>query len=131
MSSFEAKKILRYGQVIRIHGSTKGIIISKGFLQKSVFYQQYKLFSKINNYRESLFQVLPKGSFEIHDEFMKSNNDNDKDLFLNRMKTELDQYFSFVKNLITQKDISVTYVEVCFQPISRKMLFRDNNWKII
>lgn len=103
MSSFEAKKILRYGQVIRIHGSTKGIIISKGFLQKSVFYQQYKLFSKINNYRESLFQVLPKGSFEIHDEFMKSNNDNDKDLFLNRMKTELDQYFSFVNSKINEE----------------------------
>jgi inositol 1,4,5-triphosphate receptor type 1/inositol 1,4,5-triphosphate receptor type 3 len=75
---FAASKsdVLRYGQIIRIHGNfpdwRKGLLLAKGFTDSNVYYETYQRFASLNNYRESLFQILPRGSFEIHDEFQKA-----------------------------------------------------------
>jgi inositol 1,4,5-triphosphate receptor type 1/inositol 1,4,5-triphosphate receptor type 3 len=34
-------------------------------------YMHYNDLSSINNYRDSLFVVLPSGMFDIHDEYLK------------------------------------------------------------
>lgn len=90
-------QVLRYGQIIRVHGnyqdSKKGLLTAKGFTDSNVYYLTYQNFSILNNYRESLFQVLPRGSFEIHDEFQKETTTlKDKDILSLRLKTEADQY---------------------------------------
>lgn len=84
--------VLRYGQVIRVHLEKKekrgGVLVAKGFTDRSVSLMRYQHFKCIPNYRESLFQVLPRGTFEIHDEFQKTRDENAKQ----RMKTEQDQF---------------------------------------
>lgn len=42
------------------------------FTDNNVYYMNYEQFESINNYRESLFQILPRGAFDIHDEYLKS-----------------------------------------------------------
>ncbi|CAD8193240.1 unnamed protein product [Paramecium pentaurelia] len=93
---------LRYGQIVRIQ-SDYGMIVTKGYTQTNVYYMTYTNLAKISNFRESLFQVLPKGSFEIHDEFMKSHKKANQDLLDQRLKTELNQYFSFVETKMDEE----------------------------
>lgn len=73
----EGKKqgYLRFGQIIRIHGhkclqiegdkeEIRGMITVKGFTDKDAKYTTFQSFTNCNFYRQSLFQILPKGGFE-------------------------------------------------------------------
>lgn len=81
-------KTLKYGQLIKIERvfddqQMNGIICAKGFVDNSVNVLIYDLQDQLNNYRETLFQILPRGSFEIHDEYFKKNkSERKKDLTL-------------------------------------------------
>ena len=44
----------------------------------------------MNNYRESLFEILPRANFEIHDESLKRNDVAAE--FHDRLKTELENF---------------------------------------
>ncbi|CAD8077595.1 unnamed protein product [Paramecium sonneborni] len=48
-----------------------GIIIAKGFLDPNAYYMQIDDLRKANNFRDSLFTILPRGTFELHDEYLK------------------------------------------------------------
>jgi hypothetical protein len=71
MASRKSDIYLRYGQIIRIHGNecdqNKGLMVVKGFTDLDARYMTYSRFTEIKNYREGLFQILPKGIFEIHE----------------------------------------------------------------
>lgn len=51
----------------------------------------------INNYRESLFEVLPKGSFEINDEMNSQKVEAKKAESAPRAKTEEEQFKAIVR----------------------------------
>lgn len=63
--------------MVRLHGKfddeKKGLIMAKGFTDSNTYFMTYENFPQINNYRESLFQILPRGALDIHDEYIKSN----------------------------------------------------------
>jgi hypothetical protein len=71
--SKEQKKesLLRFGQIIRIHGhrcladsnDQRGMIIAKGFTDPDAKYVTFDTFRNCKFYRQSLFEILPKGSF--------------------------------------------------------------------
>jgi len=70
------EEYLRYGQIIRIHGNEtgekRGLIAVKGFTDVDAMYIVFEQFRNIEFYRQGLFQVLPRGVFEIHDEVQRS-----------------------------------------------------------
>ena len=93
---------LTYGQTIRIHcvfsengEETNGVITSKSFTDPTLYYQTYRTFKTITNYRESLFQILPKSSFDINDEMNKASVDKQAGL-RGRAKTEREQFEAIV-----------------------------------
>ena len=67
---------MRFGQIVRIHGHSladdkdngseamRGMIVAKGFTDPDAKYQTFSEFRNCKFYRQSLFQVLPKGIFE-------------------------------------------------------------------
>ena len=38
------------------------------FTDPNMYYQIYQNFEEVNFYRESLFQILPKSNFDMHDQ---------------------------------------------------------------
>ena len=64
---------MKFGQIVRIHGhrlaedteSKRGMIVAKGFTDPDARYMTFDTFRNCQFYRQSLFQVLPKGNFEI------------------------------------------------------------------
>jgi hypothetical protein len=77
MTNVKKEEYLRYGQIIRIHGNEagdkRGLITVKGFTDLDAMYIVFDKFRNINVYRQGLFQILPRGVFEIHDEVLRSN----------------------------------------------------------
>ena len=70
---------LAYGDIIRIYCSlqdnrdgnkTGGFLISKGFADTNIYFLKSGKFTQFE-LRNSLFEVLPYSSFEIHDEAKK------------------------------------------------------------
>lgn len=63
---------MRFGQIIRVHGhrladsqdGRRGMIVAKGFTDPDAKYMTFETFRLCKFYRQSLFQVLPKGIFE-------------------------------------------------------------------
>lgn len=43
------------------------------FTDPNIYYQKYQEFDKVNLYRESLFQILPRSNFDMHDQMMQTN----------------------------------------------------------
>ena len=43
-------------------------LITLRFTDSNIYYQKYGEFENVNLYRESLFQVLPRSNFDIHDQ---------------------------------------------------------------
>lgn len=62
----------------------------------------YTNIQQLLNYRESLFQVLPRGSFEIHDEYHKSS-ESSKEVLELRLRTEADQYKLVIQNKMNEE----------------------------
>jgi hypothetical protein len=69
------EEYLRFGQIVRIHGNKcleeeregevmGGMITVKGFTDKDAKYTTFSQFKDCEFYRQSLFQILPKGAFE-------------------------------------------------------------------
>ncbi len=70
--------------MVRIHGVNinkekmpQGLIIAKGYIlsqfsftDSNIYYQTYEKFEEVNFYRESLFQILPKSNFDLHDQYL-------------------------------------------------------------
>ena len=44
------------------------------FTDPNVYYQTYENYDEVNFYRESLFQILPKSNFDLHDQLMNDEN---------------------------------------------------------
>lgn len=72
------EEYLRFGQIIRIHGhkclqtdndkeEIRGMITVKGFTDKDAKYTTFLSFRNCEFYRQSLFQILPRGQFEKAD----------------------------------------------------------------
>ena len=40
------------------------------FTDPNVYYQNYENYDEVNFYRESLFQMLPKSNFDLHDQLL-------------------------------------------------------------
>ncbi len=40
------------------------------FTDPNVYYQTYQNYDEVNFYRESLFQILPKSNFDLHDQLL-------------------------------------------------------------
>ena len=80
MSKDKKEEFMRFGQIIRIHGhrlagakdDKRGIIIAKGFTDPDAKYVTFETFRMCKFYRQSLFQVLPKGPFENIDSNMSA-----------------------------------------------------------
>lgn len=115
---------LAYGDIIRIYCtlqdiqdknqqrvSTKiaGFLLSKGFADNNIYFLKSKKFTEFE-FRNSLFEILPYSSFEIHDENLNrlkqlnknsqesaSKNQDDENI-KSRMETEKEQF----KNKITK-----------------------------
>ena len=72
MSKPKKEEFLRFGQIIRIHGhrclneenEERGMIAAKGFTDPDANYMTFTEFRNCKFYRQSLFQILPKGPFE-------------------------------------------------------------------
>ena len=76
MSKEKKEEFMRFGQIVRIHGHSladdknnetepaRGMIVAKGFTDPDAKYQTFANFRNCKFYRQSLFQVLPKGVFE-------------------------------------------------------------------
>ncbi|CAD8053653.1 unnamed protein product [Paramecium sonneborni] len=96
---------LKYGSIVRIQGKTdsggQGFISAKGFFDKAVYYQTYEDLNDLNNFREGLFQLLPRGSFEIHDEYYKMKAKNKGLLY--RVKSEKEQYLAMIENKMNEE----------------------------
>lgn len=71
-----SEEIVKYGDIVSIHGllpkpghlpedEIKGLLISKGFTDPNLYFA-YGHLEGVG--RQELFRVLPKSSFEIHDE---------------------------------------------------------------
>lgn len=43
------------------------------FTDPNIYYQKYNDFKDVNLYRESLFQILPRSNFDMHDQLMQPN----------------------------------------------------------
>jgi hypothetical protein len=79
-----SEEIIKYGDIVSIHGmlpnlsdpskEIKGLLISKGFTDTNLFFAYDNL---ENISRQELFRVLPKSSFEIHDEATSNEEDAD------------------------------------------------------
>jgi hypothetical protein len=41
------------------------------FTDSNIYYQTYEQFDEVNFYRESLFQILPKSNFDLHDQYLE------------------------------------------------------------
>ena len=39
-----------------------------------MYYQTYENYDEVNFYRESLFQILPKSNFDLHDQLQNDEN---------------------------------------------------------
>lgn len=73
-------RTLAYGDIIRIYCSlqdnrdggnkTGGFLMSKGFADANIYFLKSEKFTEFE-LRNSLFEVLPYSSFEIHDEAKK------------------------------------------------------------
>ncbi|EAR82683.2 MIR domain protein (macronuclear) [Tetrahymena thermophila SB210] len=99
--------ILRYGQVIEICGinqNHKGLLYSKGWTDRNICFVESKNLSDVSNKRECFFRILPKGTFYIHDEYSKSN-EQDKLLLESRLARELKNY----ENLVIQMNGTVVH----------------------
>ncbi|KAM3147677.1 hypothetical protein pb186bvf_000005 [Paramecium bursaria] len=94
---------LRYGYIVRItcnyEYNAKGCLTSKGFIDTSVYFQSYDNLKEANNFRECLFQILPRGSFEIHDEYEKLKTEG----LSQRLQSEKEQYNNIVKNKLKEE----------------------------
>lgn len=55
----------------------------------------------INNFRDGIFQILPRGSFEIHDEYLKGMDKSPS--LQQRMKSEKEQYFNMIDNKMNEE----------------------------
>ena len=89
MSKEKKEEFMRFGQIIRIHGhrladaksNKRGMIVAKGFTDPDAKYMTFNTFQFCEFYRQSLFQVLPKGIFEtpgpkLSDEEVKKLEEN-------------------------------------------------------
>ena len=73
---------MKYGQGIIIEGfKTEGVdtgyLTAQGFADVNVKYETSDDILFFKNYRNSLFQILPKGNFELSDELEKALIDNE------------------------------------------------------
>ncbi|CAD8049274.1 unnamed protein product [Paramecium sonneborni] len=111
---------LRYGSFIRIGGkgnnATKGIITSKGFFDHAVYFQTYEDMDDINNFRDGIFQILPRGSFEIHDEYLKGMDKSPS--LQQRMKSEKEQYFNMIDNKMNEEHVESGQYLACSEECS-------------
>ncbi|CAD8133692.1 unnamed protein product [Paramecium octaurelia] len=111
---------LRYGSFIRIAGKgnsgTKGIITSKGFFDHAVYFQTYEDMDDINNFRDGIFQILPRGSFEIHDEYLKGMDKSPS--LQQRMKSEKEQYFNMIDNKMNEEHVESGQYLACSEECS-------------
>ncbi|CAD8078308.1 unnamed protein product [Paramecium sonneborni] len=95
------KQTLKYGQIVRIHLNSKeenGIIVAKGFLDPDAYYMQIDDLRKANNFRDSLFTILPRGTFELHDEYLKEKKNQTVDALKSRVQTEASQYYTTIQS---------------------------------
>ncbi|KAL4462930.1 hypothetical protein ABPG72_019582 [Tetrahymena utriculariae] len=100
--SKEEKQSIRYGQVIQLCGiadqSTSGFLHSKGWSNANVNFIRTDNMEFNNCTRESLFRILPKGQFYIHDQYQKASKE-EKKVLLSRKKRELKHYENIVKQM--------------------------------
>ncbi|KAL4443071.1 hypothetical protein ABPG74_002138 [Tetrahymena malaccensis] len=100
--SKEEKESIRYGQVIQLCGiadqSTSGFLHSKGWSNTNVNFIRTDNMEFNNCTRESLFRILPKGQFYIHDQYQKASKE-EKKVLLSRKKRELKHYENIVKQM--------------------------------
>lgn len=40
------------------------------FTDPNIYYQTYSQYDEVNFYRESLFQIIPKSNFDLHDQLL-------------------------------------------------------------
>ena len=72
-------KFLRFGQGILIQGynpGSEGVLTAKGFADIRALFETYDDILYFKNYRNSIFQILPASSFDIHDELKHISDNN-------------------------------------------------------
>ncbi|CAD8065958.1 unnamed protein product [Paramecium primaurelia] len=119
------KQTLKYGQIVRIHLNDKdenGIIVAKGFLDPNAYYMQIDDLRKANNFRDSLFTILPRGTFELHDEYLKEKKNQTVDALKSRVQTEASQYYTIIQSRMHEEIL--LGAEVVFKHVdSQRYLF--------
>lgn len=64
--------------ILREHKGSHNIqgvkVLSCRFTDPNVYYQTYEKYDEVNFYRESLFQILPKSNFDLHDQLLNDEN---------------------------------------------------------
>jgi hypothetical protein len=73
---------LKFGQGILIEGFKtdgvdKGFLTTQGFADIKAKYETYDDLLYFKNYRNSIFQILPAGNFELNDELQKALIENE------------------------------------------------------
>lgn len=82
MSKEQSDTHLKFGQGILIEGFKPdgidvGLLTAQGFADLKVKYQTYDDILYFKNYRNSIFQILPAGNFELNDELQKALIENE------------------------------------------------------
>lgn len=125
-----SEEIVKYGDIVSIHGilpkpgaepkeEIKGLLISKGFTDTNLYFAYGHLESAG---RQELFRVLPKSSFEIHDEAqgsdegadIESRKEKEVEQFVNNIKLMEGGDIHFGEHLVLKHVISGSYLKGCF-----------------
>ncbi|CAK78094.1 unnamed protein product (macronuclear) [Paramecium tetraurelia] len=102
----------------------KGIyaLILYRFLDPNAYYMQIDDLRKANNFRDSLFTILPRGTFELHDEYLKEKKNQTVDALKSRVSTEASQYYTIIQSRMHEEIL--LGAEVVFKHVdSQRYLF--------
>ena len=106
------------------HHIERVLLCSSSFTDPNIYYQTYKQYEDVNFYRESLFQIIPKSNFDLHDQLLLEENvkEEERDALKERAKDEIVQLTSNLEGKYTDKQhpevVNVIYgAEVIFKHI--------------
>ena len=70
------------------HHIERVLLCSSSFTDPNIYYQTYKQYEDVNFYRESLFQIIPKSNFDLHDQLLLEENvkEEERDALKERAK---------------------------------------------
>ena len=106
-------KFLRFGQGILIQGynpGSEGVLTAKGFADIRALFETYDDILYFKNYRNSIFQILPASSFDIHDELKHIR------LYLDIEKVRFEDKFEYIEE-IPENILDSSVPNMIFQPL--------------